>query len=107
MTEHFNRLTPAEAERLAMLAEEAGEIVQMVGKILRHGYSSYHPKDPNQKPNRELLRREIIDLLAVVRLMGENGDIDDHIVRLSKIEGRLMSKLIYTHHQGFEGRVKT
>jgi len=25
--EHFNKLTPAEAERLAILAEEAGEIV--------------------------------------------------------------------------------
>lgn len=102
----FNRLTPAQAERLAMLAEEAGEIVQAVGKILRHGYDSHHPRDPDQKTNKELLRREIVDLMAVFRLMGESGDVDDHIVRLSEIEGRIMSKLTYTHHQGFEGSVK-
>ncbi len=45
MQDHFNRLTPAEAERLAMLAEEAAEVIQIVGKILRHGYASYHPDD--------------------------------------------------------------
>lgn len=36
-TRHFNNLTPGEAERLAMLAEECGEVIQAVGKILRHG----------------------------------------------------------------------
>jgi hypothetical protein len=37
----FNQLTDAEAERLALLAEECGEVVQVIGKILRHGYESY------------------------------------------------------------------
>ncbi len=32
---HFNELTPAEAERLAYLAEECGEAIQIIGKILR------------------------------------------------------------------------
>lgn len=45
MPEHFNGLTPAEAERLAMLSEECGEVIQIIGKILRHGYDSYHPDD--------------------------------------------------------------
>ena len=35
---NFNQLTPAETERLAILAEECGEVIQAVGKILRHGY---------------------------------------------------------------------
>jgi len=64
MANHFNRLTPAEAERLAMLAEECGEVIQVIGKILRHGYDSYHPADPSTT-NRQLLGRELTDLLAV------------------------------------------
>jgi hypothetical protein len=30
---HFNGLTPAQAERLAMLAEEAAEVIQVIGKF--------------------------------------------------------------------------
>ena len=37
MTEHFNGLTPAEDERLAMLAEECAEVIKIVSKIQRHG----------------------------------------------------------------------
>ena len=37
MDDHFNNLTPGEAERLAILAEECGEVIQIIGKILRHG----------------------------------------------------------------------
>jgi len=40
---HFNGLSPAEAERLALLAEECGEVVQAVCKVLRHGYESTNP----------------------------------------------------------------
>ena len=36
--EHFNGLTPAEAKRLALLAEECGEVLQAIGKVLRHGF---------------------------------------------------------------------
>lgn len=35
MADHFNGLTPAEAERLALLLEELGEAQQAIGKILR------------------------------------------------------------------------
>ena len=61
---HFNKLTPGQDERLAMLAEEAGEIVQMVGKILRHGYDSYHPT--TKEFNQQRLKDELIDLKAVL-----------------------------------------
>lgn len=40
---HFNGLSPAEAERLAILAEECSEVVQKVCKTLRNGYESTHP----------------------------------------------------------------
>ena len=35
--DNFNRLSPAEYERLAILAEEMGEAQQALGKIMRHG----------------------------------------------------------------------
>lgn len=97
MTEPFNKLTPAEAERLAMLAEEAGEIVQIVGKILRHGYESFHPKDMTRTPNRELLAKELGDLEAVHDLMELAGDVTD----LTSLDLKQLrdKKLRYAHHQ--------
>jgi hypothetical protein len=38
----FNRLSDGQAERLAMMIEEAGEIAQAAAKALRHGLESYH-----------------------------------------------------------------
>ena len=93
--EHFNKLTPAEAERLAMLAEECGEVIQVIGKIMRHGYDSYHPADPTTT-NRALLGRELTDLYAVASSLcrdrvpeGSLFDQDQAWVR----------KLRYAHHQ--------
>lgn len=98
MTQHFNQLSNGEAERLAMLAEEAAEIIQIVGKILRHGYESHHPKDPSHITNRATLEYEIADLKSVVAAMGNAGDID-----LGNIDDMADSawqrKLDFTHHQ--------
>ena len=77
--EHFNGLTPAEAERLAILAEEAAEVVQMVGKILRHGYESHHP-DETAITNRRLLEKELGDLTASVEMLVAAGDVSALIV---------------------------
>lgn len=33
MTESFNKLTPAEAERLALLSEECAEVIMAIGKF--------------------------------------------------------------------------
>lgn len=89
-------LTPAEVERLAMLAEECAEVIQIVGKILRHGYQSWHPKDPTTS-NRALLRKELTDLHAVHLAMIRAGDqmvFDPSTLKLVWLE-----KLRYTHHQ--------
>lgn len=69
MTDHFNQLTEAEAELLACLSEECGEVVQVIGKILRHGYDSYNPNDPDEIPNLNLLEMELGHVLAIVELM--------------------------------------
>lgn len=93
--EHFNKLTPAEAERLAMLAEECGEVIQIVGKILRHGYDSYHPVNP-RLTNRDLLANELRDVNAILQAMGRyelaNYSVHDWI-------GVWERKLKFTHHQ--------
>jgi NTP pyrophosphatase (non-canonical NTP hydrolase) len=54
---------------LACLAEESGEVTQLVGKCLRFGISDHHPKTGNI-PNIELLQREYNDLLAVAETLG-------------------------------------
>ena len=93
----FNELTPAEAERLALLAEECSEVGKAIGKILRHGYESKAPAtdDPT---NREQLTAELGDVLAALYLLTSRGDISlDGVLsaRASKL-GRVWK---YLHHQ--------
>lgn len=90
-------LSPAQLERLAMLAEEAGEIVQAVMKIMRHGYDQHHPDRP-AADNRAELVRELGDLRTVRRMMIRAGDISGPAIDLSaeQKKARLMK---YTHHQ--------
>lgn len=97
MTEPFNQLTPAEAERLAMLAEEASEIVQAVTKTLRHGYHSFHPDDPTRTPNKDLIRKEMTDLRAVWEMMLFAGDSE--VLAPSEIVEAKTKKMKYAHHQ--------
>jgi NTP pyrophosphatase (non-canonical NTP hydrolase) len=66
VTSHFNRLTPEQAEALAILAEECGEVVQVIGKIQRHGLESRNPNDPCARINQALLIKELGDVLAAV-----------------------------------------
>lgn len=95
MLEPFNKLTPAEAERLALLSEECGEVIQAVGKILRHGYESKHPD--GGPTNRESLERELGDVRWVIETMKDSGDIDSaHVVLASIHKGEAVAK--YLHH---------
>lgn len=96
MDEHFNKLTPAQSERIAMLAEEAAEVVQICGKILRHGLGAHHPDDPNTN-NSELLVRELADLTAVKHMLFTAGDIGP--TTFSMIDASYVKKHRYAHHQ--------
>lgn len=91
---HFNNLTPAQAERLAMLAEECGEVIQIVGKILRHGYDSEHPI--TGKGNRQLLQKELCDVFAVAAQLHSDG-VKGHSV--DDLFSAWKKKLMYSHHQ--------
>ena len=101
MTDHFNKLTPAEAERLAMLAEECGEVIQVVGKILRHGYESYHPDSPDVS-NRDLLAKEVADVTSIIDRMVfcsdmRTGQIESHYCHGTG--SNWSRKKRFTHHQ--------
>lgn len=100
--EHFNKLTPAEAERLAILAEECGEVIQAVTKILRHGYDSYHPDQEKDIPelrytNRQKLHDEVTDLVSVMSMLEGNKDIP--VISEEQVLQRIKRKLEYAHHQ--------
>lgn len=94
--EHYNSLSPAEAERLAILMEEMAEAQHIIGKILRHGYESYHPDKPDVD-NRQLLERELGDVQEAVLCMAKAGDvhsatIDEHANK------RRFQRIPYKHH---------
>lgn len=74
MSEPFNRLTPPEVERLALLLEELGEAQQVVGKVLRHGYESVNPLDP-VATTRQRLVQELGDVLVAIDFLVDNGDV--------------------------------
>ena len=94
-----NGLSVAEAERLALLAEECGELVQAIGKVLRHGYDSTHPADPHGPNNRANLEREMGDVRAAMILLCSAGDANKAEVR-ALAEMKLVKVRQYLHHQG-------
>jgi NTP pyrophosphatase (non-canonical NTP hydrolase) len=102
---HFNDLTPQEAERLALLAEEAGELIQAIGKILRHGYESYNPDDVDAGENRVQLCKEIADIEYAVTLMLDAGDIDRGQISIYR-EIAEAKKPRYLHHQDYLGELR-
>ena len=96
---HFNKLTPAQAERLAMLSEELGEVQQAIGKILLHGYESCAPN--SYDTNRYTLTREIGDVLVAVELLVHADDISHEVMTLAMEKKRARVNL-YSHHQDSE-----
>jgi NTP pyrophosphatase (non-canonical NTP hydrolase) len=98
--EPFNRLELAEAESLTLIAEEAGEIVQAVGKILRHGLYTHDPADDSGNDNSDDLEKEIGDLLAAVDIAIFN--IGSTVISRRAIETARRRKLKsiskYLHH---------
>lgn len=103
---HFNQLTPAEAERLAVLIEEAAEVQQIACKILRHGYQSWNPDlivnqrtDGSPKlTNREMLEKELGHLHSAMKRLQAAHDVSTerlhyHTLRKDDNGGQ------YMHHQ--------
>ena len=95
---HFNKLTPAELERLGLLSEELGEAQQIIGKILRHGYQSYNPFDEHLTTNKALLEKELGDIQYAIKMMLEGGDINDYSIA-KHAEQKAISVIPWLHHQ--------
>lgn len=96
---NYNELTPGQTERLAILVEEAGEVLQICGKILRHGYDSSNPNDKAMTTNSILLANEIGDLLHSIDLVAGNDIVEEagHIYKSKVSRADRLKK--YTHHQ--------
>lgn len=78
---HFAGLTPGEHERLALLMEELAEAIQAIGKIMRHGYSSFDPtKDVRDTDNRTDLEKELGDVMFSIELLSAAGDVDESTI---------------------------
>lgn len=98
MTEHFNGLSEAEQERLSILIEECGEVIQAACKILRHGYASNHPVDPWHGTNRRSLEKEIGHIIHVVSRMENASDLDSAVITESA-QAKAANITTYLHHQ--------
>lgn len=99
MSEKFsNELSEAEIERLALLAEEMGEVQQIIGKILRHGYESYNPVINTGLTNRRELEREIGHVQHAVERMTNARDVNDAGV-LDFQEAKRKGIPKWLHHQ--------
>ena len=97
-TNHFNGLSEAEAERLALLAEECGEVIQAVSKVLHHGYESRNPKVPFSLRNRDLLANELGHVMHAMQRMIEARDFRQLDLELSQNE-KSRSIGQWLHHQ--------
>lgn len=95
---HFNELTPAEAERLSLLLEECGEVLQIIGKIQRHGYDSADPTKDDGLTNRDLLEYELGHLSAAVTLLMDFDLSEIKICDSMNIKVRGYRDGKYLHH---------
>jgi NTP pyrophosphatase (non-canonical NTP hydrolase) len=86
----------AELERLAILSEEMGEALQVIGKIIRHGYESTHPD--GGPTNRDLLALELGDVMTATLLLLGSGDVSRLGVQL-RVPLKLRKLQKYTHDQ--------
>ena len=93
-----NGLTDAQVELLAILSEEMGEAQQVVGKILRHGYESCHPKRPEGPNNRERLEEELSHVKYMTGRLADCRDISD--TNLNTQYWKKADNIgLYLHHQ--------
>lgn len=99
MSDFYNKLTPAELERLSILAEELAEAGQVIGKIMRHGYESHHPD--GGLSNRELLEKELGDVRYAMLMMSANRDVSKTQIHWYA-DKKSESIVQYLHHQSGE-----
>lgn len=99
----FNKLTPGEEERLAILSEGCAEVIQAVCKIQRHGYESRNPLARHAGTNREMLADEIGYVLAAIDRL--QSAVDVHGLRITQSKTRKKRTIKrWLHHQPEKGK---
>lgn len=95
-TKNFNGLTPAQTERLAILQEELAEAIQAVSKVMRHGYSSCHPRKPSTS-NKIHLQEELGHVQNSITMLVNAGDLNRTAINAHEGHKALSIKQ-YLHH---------
>ena len=80
----FNELTPEQTERFALLSEECGEVVHILGKIFRHGTGSINPVT-REGDNHHLLGCEVGDLLCAIDILVDAGHLDRREIEKARL----------------------
>ena len=93
----MNKLTEAETERLVIMAEECAEVIQVIGKILRHGWLGTDYKGICYD-NRVKLEYEISHQIHAYDLMVENGDLNTNNIQ-EEFDRKKQSIKPYLRHQ--------
>lgn len=86
----ITKIVPAseeESEILNLITEECAEVIQIISKINRFGFSSYNPNDKEKVINRDLLVQELGDIIALVEIA-----IDSNIINISELNDAVISK---------------
>jgi len=96
---HFNKLTPSQAERLALLIEECGEVIQAASKVLRHGYESVNPALTNSPTNRQSLEKELGQLMFAADLIVEHDLSPAAVAKAAKAKRESIRQWLH-HNRG-------
>jgi NTP pyrophosphatase (non-canonical NTP hydrolase) len=100
MSNYFNGLTPAENERLTLLAEEMAEVIQVVCKIQRHGYESMDPRHNLAISNRLFLERELGDVRNAMIMLCNAGDLSkESIHHWADVKAKTIGQFMHYQHE--------
>jgi NTP pyrophosphatase (non-canonical NTP hydrolase) len=91
-------MNKAKQERLIKLAEECGELVEIIMKTLQYGYEEHYPGDPLN--NKERLQIEIRDVIFWIGMMDDLEDIDMYdLLKDDRMKVKYEKVLDYTQYQ--------
>jgi hypothetical protein len=93
-----NGLSKARTERLAIAAEECGEAIMAIGKILRHGLHSWNPNVVGGGTNQDDLARELGDVTFAISMLVEADDVSGPTV-YARAQKKAEKIKPYLHHQ--------
>lgn len=68
---------------MTIMQEECAEVIQAISKIMRFGWDDYHPETGIS--NRCSLERELADLIVMITLLKDTGELDLHAMERFKM----------------------